>query len=319
MSTTAGWRRPGSAVRGTSRPAYRPTSTRSPIELAKEDEVDLLEAATPQSQPSLSTSVPAIYIAETPTELIVFNGQPAFVPIPNTQLLWASNTPNEVVINTVNNDYYVLISGRWFRAASVAGPWSYVASNDLPADFRHIPSSNQAAEVLASVAGTPQAKEALIANSVPQTAVIPREGGPSFTPVFDGAPQFRPVEGTSLEYVVNSPDAIIEIDATSFYALRNGIWFTSSTVLGPWAVATFVPDVIYAIPASSPIHYVTYVQIYWASPESVEIGYTPGYMGTVVEPDGVVVYGTGYYLHALGGYLLLPGAADLWRRRLPGL
>jgi hypothetical protein len=32
----------------------------------------------------------------------------------------------------------------------------------------------------------------------------------------------------------------------------------------------------------------------WAGPESVEIGYTPGYMGTVVEPDGVVVYGTGY-------------------------
>ena len=24
------------------------------------------------------------------------------------------------------------------------------------------------------------------------------------------------------------------------------------------------------------------------------VGYTPGYLGTVVEPDGVVVYGTGY-------------------------
>ncbi len=272
-------------------------------ELAKEDEVDLLEAATPKSKPSLQTTAPSIYVAEQPTELIVFQGQPSFVPIPDTQLLWASNTPNEVIINTANNDYYVLISGRWFRAGSLSGPWAFVPSDDLPADFRHIPSGSQAAEVLASVAGTPQAKEALIADSIPQTAVIPRQGGPSFTPVFDGAPQLRPIEGTPLQYVVNSPDAIIEVDTTSFYALRNGVWFVAGSVLGPWSLATFVPDVIYSIPASSPLHYVTYVQIYWASPDSVEVGYTPGYMGTVVDPGGVVVYGTGYtYTPWVGTY-----------------
>jgi hypothetical protein len=271
-----------------------PTLDQIADRLAKKDEVDLLEGATAQSKPSLGTTVPAVYVAEMPTELIVFHGQPAFVPISNTQLLWATNSLNDVIINTGNNDYYVLISGRWFRAPGLAGPWTYVASSDLPPDFRRIPPGVTAAEVLAAVAGTPQAKEALIADSIPQTAVIPRRGGPSFTPVFDGAPQFRPIEGTPLQYVVNSPDPIIEVGPTSFYALRRGVWFTSSSVLGPWSVATYVPDVIYSIPASSPLHYVTYVQIYWASPESVEVGYTPGYVGTVIEPDGVVVYGTGY-------------------------
>src|SRR5262252_4012090 len=56
-------------------------------QLAKQDAVDLLRgnAKTP---PSLATSVPSVYIAYKPTELVVFQGQPQFTPITNTQLLW---------------------------------------------------------------------------------------------------------------------------------------------------------------------------------------------------------------------------------------
>ena len=99
-------------------------------------------------------------------------------------------------MDTANNQYYLLISGRWFRAGSLIGPWSYVAGNELPSDFHRIPPSSPAGQVLAAVAGTPQAKEAVIANSIPQTALIPRRGGPTFTPTFDGTPQLRPIEGT---------------------------------------------------------------------------------------------------------------------------
>ena len=63
---------------------------------------------------------------------------------------------------------------------------------------------------------------------------------------------------------------------------------------GPWVVATDVPPVIYTIPPSSPLHYLTYVQVYGANPDVVYEGYTPGYMGTEVADDGTVVYGTGY-------------------------
>ena len=59
-------------------------------------------------------------------------------------------------------------------------------------------------------------------------------------------------------------------------------------------VATSVPAVIYSIPVSSPLHYVTYVQVYGSTPDVVYDGYTPGYLGTEVCPDNVVVYGTGY-------------------------
>jgi hypothetical protein len=53
--------------------------------------------------------------------------------------------------------------------------------------------------------------------------------------------------------------------------------------------------VIYTIPTSSPLHYVTYVRVYGSTPTVVYVGYTPGYYGTVMTTDGVVVYGTGYY------------------------
>jgi len=63
---------------------------------------------------------------------------------------------------------------------------------------------------------------------------------------------------------------------------------------GPWLVAASVPAEIYAIPPSSPLYYVTFVQVYGATPDVVYVGYTPGYYGTVLDPDGLVVYGTGY-------------------------
>ena len=126
--------------------------------------------------------MPTIYTSQVPTELIVFKGQPDFVPIVGTQLLWASNTTSDVLINTANNNYYVLLAGRWFTAARLTGPWTFVASNALPPDFARIPPHSLAGAVLPTVAGTPQAQEAVIENSIPQTATVPLKNGPKFTP-----------------------------------------------------------------------------------------------------------------------------------------
>jgi hypothetical protein len=264
-------------------------------ELAKSGVVDLLDGgAKANPKPSLARGVPTIYTSQAPTELIVFKGQPDFVPIVGTQLLWASNTTNDVLIDTTDSNYYVLLAGRWFRSAQLTGPWTFVASNALPAGFAQIPPSSLAGAVLPSVAGTPQAQEAVIANSIPQTATVPRNNGPKFTPSFDGPPQYNQVPGTPLTYVVNASVPVIQVTASSYFAVSAGVWFTSSALTGPWVVAASVPSVMYTIPPSSPIYYVTYVRIYEATPQVVYVGYTPGYLGTVVEPSGTVVYGTGY-------------------------
>ena len=113
-------------------------------------------------------------------------------------------------------------------------------------------------------------------------------------PQIDGARKLAPIEGTPLNYVVNSATPIIEVDPQSWYACQNGVWYVATSANGPWTVAASVPAVIYTIPTSSPLHYLTYVQVYGATPDVVYEGYTPGYMGTEVAHDGTVVYGTGY-------------------------
>ena len=86
---------------------------------------------------------------------------------------------------------------------------------------------------------------------------------------------------------------VIRVSESAFYALDNGVWFVASSPFGPWTVASFVPPVIYSIPPSSPLYNVTFVRVYDATPETVYVGYTPGYVGSYVSND-VVVYGTGW-------------------------
>ena len=281
-------------------------SSKPPEELAKiaqaaidSRSADMLTGQSDPEQPApslKSTRPPAIKIATRPTELIVFEGEPKWAPIEGTQLLAAENTTGRVFKLLTDQKTYVLISGRWFRAADTAGPWQFVAANALAQDFSAIPDDSKYENAKASVAATPQAREAAIAAGIPSTAVVNAKEAKLTPPVIDGEPALAPIEGTPLHYVKNTATPIIQVSATSWYAVENGVWFSGSSARGPWVVATTVPTVIYTIPTTSPLHYVTYVKIYSATDTSVYVGYTPGYHGEYVDPvSSVVVYGTGYY------------------------
>ncbi|WP_455284506.1 carbohydrate-binding family V/XII [Cupriavidus necator] len=236
---------------------------------------------------------PAIVFATQPTELIITSGAPQMAPVSGVSLLTVTNADHAVFVDPATNQYYVLLSGRWFRAPMLTGPWEYVPGSQLPADFARIAPADPKANVLVSVPGTPQAREAAIAAGIPQTATVARSKA-SLTVAYDGAPRFTPITGTSLSYAVNTGTPVIEVDSSHYYAVANGVWFMAVAPAGPWRVATEVPAAIYTIPATSPLYYVTYVRIYAVTPETVVVGYTPGYMGVVVSADGTVVYGTGY-------------------------
>ncbi|HKU00179.1 MAG TPA: carbohydrate-binding family V/XII [Paraburkholderia sp.] len=236
---------------------------------------------------------PALMLATQPTELIVTDGAAKLTPVAGTRLLTIANTDHAVFIDPATDTSYVLISGRWFSAGSTRGPWTWVPGNALPADFAKISTHDPKANVLVSVPNTPEAREAAIAASIPQTATVSRSRA-ALTVSYDGPPQFTPIAGTALGYAVNTGTPVIEVDPAHFYAVANGVWFFAVAAQGPWTVATVVPDSIYTIPVSSPMHYVTYVRIYSYTPDTVVVGYTPGYMGVVVGTDGTVVYGTGY-------------------------
>ncbi|WP_146654142.1 hypothetical protein [Labilithrix luteola] len=236
-----------------------------------------------------------IVVADKPTELIETRGAPTYEAIPGTTLQSVTNTDSDVFKDTATNTTYVLLSGRWFRASSLDGPWAYVVGKDMPATFKNIPKDHREARVLTSIPDTAQAQEAAIATQVPSMATIDR-AETQLNVSYDGQPRFEPVKGAagSLRYAVNTATPVLATGDGMYYACENGVWFVAASPEGPWTVATSVPDAVYTIPPSSPLYYVTYVRVYDYTPEYVYDGYTPGYYGAVYT-DGVVVYGTGYY------------------------
>jgi hypothetical protein len=271
-----------------------------PWTIASQTPADLKKVALPDGAKGslavavMQNAVPTIFVSRQPAELLQTQGEPQVAPIEGTQLIYVTNSENDIFVLTSSQEHYILLSGRWFKAQSMLGPWQYVPGEKLPADFAKIPAAHKKAAVLASVPGTPQATEALIANAIPQTATITRNAA-SLTVSFDSTPQFRSIEHTTLMYAVNTTTPVIKVDSNSYYAVQNGVWFVATSVVGPWTVAAAVPVVIYTIPVSSPLHYVTYVKVYGSTPDVVYVGYTPGYYGTIVTNTNVVVYGTGWY------------------------
>jgi hypothetical protein len=270
------------------------------LKRAQANGLDLLEGTVPKQNgqppppPSLQKGpVPKIYVATEPAEILVIDGAPNYTPLQGTNLLYVSNTTGQIFKRTVDQKTYVLLSGRWYAAPSLDGPWTFVPGAQLPPDFAQIPDDSPKENVKASVPGTVQAQEALIANSMPQTAAVTISQARLTPPQYDGAPQLQPIAGTPLHSVVNSSLPVIQVSPSSYFAVENGVWFTATALSGPWMVATTVPSVIYTIPPSSPLHYVTYVYVYRATSDTVYVGYTPGYYGTCMSA-GVVVYGTGY-------------------------
>ncbi len=231
--------------------------------------------------PGSAATYPMVYYSATPAEIVVFGGQPQWTPIPGTQLSYASNTESTVFKYTPTGAYYYLTSGRWFTTTKpVLGPWTF-ATDSLPADFAKIPPSSPAGKVLASVPGTPEAEDAVLIAQIPTTATVASSAANEVKVSYVGQPQFQPIEGTTMQYAVNTPNKVIQV-GTEYYLCYQGVWFVSFSAQGPWQVAQTVPQVIYTIPPSSPVYNVIYVTQVPASDGYVTASYTAGYMGMFV-------------------------------------
>src|SRR5215470_4026350 len=162
-------------------------------ELSKQGVIDLMNGP-PDKKLSLKTAVPDVIVATTPTEIVISEGAPDWAPLPGTNLLYVKNTTGNVFKDLNNQNTYVLVTGRWFQAPDLAGPWQYVPGTSLPPDFFKIPDDSPKENVKASIPKTAQAQEAVIANEIPQTATVYRAKA-KFTPVINGAPDLKPIPG----------------------------------------------------------------------------------------------------------------------------
>jgi hypothetical protein len=241
-----------------------------------------------------------IVVTTSPAELVQTNGQPSWEQIQGTNLLYVSNSQNDIFLDQGTQQYYILLSGRWYRSATMQGPWQFMAANSLPADFAKIPEGSPKDNVLASVAGTDAAREAVMNAQIPQTAKVDRHNATANV-TYDGSPQFQNIHGTNMQYGVNTPNSVIRFQGR-YYCVDNGVWFVSDNSQGPWVVCTERPEEVDMIPPTNPDYNMKYVDIYDATPDYVYMGYTPGYLNEYVYGP-TVVYGTGFYYNPWwGGY-----------------
>ena len=105
-------------------------------------------------KPSLKNGVPRVVVTTVPTELVVTDRRAAMAPHRQARCCSMSkNTTGNVFKNLNDQQTYVLVTGRWFRAPDLTGPWQYVAGKDLPPDFARIPDDSPKENVKASVPG----------------------------------------------------------------------------------------------------------------------------------------------------------------------
>lgn len=277
--------------------AAEPSGPWQPIEDVPDAVADLWNREPKPQVPGVELGQPApqrpeVIVATRPTELVWTDGPARYAPISGTDLLYIQNTDSDVFLDIPTQDSYALFSGRWFRTPKGKAAWEFVSSDRLPADFSRIPLSSEKRHVLACVAGTAQAREAVKSAEIPQTEAVKPGPAPDLSATYDGEPEFTPVADTQVQYAVNTPYSIFQAERR-YYWCYEGIWYDSDYAVGPWFVCSWVPRRIYLIPPSCPHYYVTYCHVFSATPSAVYVGYYPGYRGCYVW-GGTVVYGTGW-------------------------
>src|SRR5206468_7834522 len=104
----------------------------------------------------IDAAPPRVMTTTVPMELISIFGKPQYAPLVGDELLYVTNTESDVVREVSTQRLYVLIAGRWYRASSERGPWTFVRGDQLPASFKLVPPDSPKGNILASVAGTDQ-------------------------------------------------------------------------------------------------------------------------------------------------------------------
>jgi len=250
------------------------------------------EAADEQpAEPITAANAPEIVVSTVPAELIVTEGPAAFVPLVD-DLLVLQNSEDDVFMHVSSQKFYIVLAGRWYQASSLNGPWTYRPADELPAAFASIPRDSNQADSRVYVAGTEEARDAVLDAQVPQTAAVER-GEVDIDVEYDGEPIFEPVDGTDMVYANNTGSTVIQSDGL-YYLIEDGVWYVATAPDGPWQVSTYRPQQVDAILPTSPVYNVKYVYVYDSTPRVVYVGYTPGYTGSYVYRD-TIFYGTGWY------------------------
>jgi hypothetical protein len=254
---------------------------------------------------------PVVFYSSEAAELLQTDGPAAWSPIGETGLSYAENTEQELF--RVGDEYFLLLSGRWFSSPGLDGPWILVT--ELPVQFQDIPAEDSESPhaksyVRSSIPGTEEAWEAALIASIPRKAEIQRGSESELDIAVDyaGEPAFSSIEDTGIELALNTSYQVLRYEGI-YYLCHNATWLTGFSPTGPWQFADSIPDQFALIPPSSPAYNTTFVTVDGSNDEAVYYAYKSGYEGAYVS-DETVVQGTGYSAPAVSvsiGYMYSSG------------
>ena len=105
---------------------------------------------------------------------------------------------------------------------------------------------------LLAMVETAEKKEASNAPLQVATPTIIFATNPAVLVTFDGEPKLRPLPGSGLMRIVNTPFLIV-LDTNAFYYLKGGaIWYAAKAAKGPWTRTDAVPAPIAALVTNEP-------------------------------------------------------------------
>ena len=210
-----------------------------------------LDPAAHPVQPAVELNLdpPRIFYSPSPAILVIFMGQPKFVPVDTnrTDLAFALNTNWDVLRDTANGHFFLLNGNGWLTAPDVLnGPW--MPARELPVALFSLPATDNWAEVRKNLPGKPP--------KTAPTVFVTTE--PAEMILTQGTPAYRSISGTALQQVKNTESTLFRHNGDAqFYLLVAGRWFRAGNLSGPWSAASQnLPPDFARIPDSDPAAFV---------------------------------------------------------------
>ena len=183
----------------------------------------------PKNIEGIKSDPPTIFFSKVPAVIVNLDGEPIWSPIKENDLKFAVNTNWDLFQHGPTGTLYLRNNPTWLKAADVKGPWA--PAGTLPASFSKLPAEDNWKDVKANLPG-----KAIAPSAVPKVFVSLQ---PSELILLTGAPAYRPVQGTGLQWVSNTESDLFRMGTGgAVYYLVAGRWFSAPDFTGPWTFAT---------------------------------------------------------------------------------
>ncbi|MFP5041303.1 hypothetical protein [Parasediminibacterium sp. JCM 36343] len=184
-----------------------------------------IEQTKQLTDPNLKNDAPNIIYKNTPTTLVIIDGEPKLQLDKQSNLQKVVNTPSTIVLSPDDNMYYLYGGGLWYKSKNILNGWSNATS--LPVKIQQLDLQIQQQQKKnndSNATDKPVTPTDILISTVPAELIQT-----------EGSPTYQTVEGTNLLYVNNSLNDIFkDINTQQNYILISGRWYTSTSLSGGW-------------------------------------------------------------------------------------